>query len=69
MRYPNREQVQAATIVTSALRVAGLSEIFTREALECAAREIERNHKAFGRTPAGEVLKQIAAHIRREIES
>jgi len=66
-QYPSSVQVEAVRLVESALEVAAWQDVFSDEALLCAADYLERQVAKCRTDSANEVLKAIAKHYRREM--
>lgn len=67
-KYPNHTQVQAVRLVEAALDVAALPELFSAEAVECAASYLEQQVASGRATDHGDgadvILEAIAKHFR-----
>jgi len=64
--YPEEKQVETVKLVEAGLSVAVWPNIYSLEALECAADELERQVAEYPAEPANSVLVFVAAHYRSE---
>lgn len=68
MKYPDSRQVEAVRLVDAALNVAALPELFSNEALECAADYLERQVAGFRTDSENAIIEAIVKHYRNEAQ-
>jgi len=64
--YPKSTQVEAVKLVDAALSVAAWQDIFSSDALECAANYLDRQVASCRTDSANGALEAIAKHYREE---
>ena len=64
--YPEPKQVEAVKLVEAALSVAAWQDIFSHDALKCAADYLDRQVASCRTESANGVLEAIANHYRNE---